>query len=306
VRTTCRERGVFRLGPLSIATSDPFGLFRITRYLDQTSSIVVYPATVDLRAFSPPIGRLIGGDAVRRRTHHVTTNVAGVRDYAPGDSFGRIHWRSTARKDRLIVKEFELDPTADIWIFVDMYREVQVGQPDWGDEAGIELPALFRPRRRRLQLKPTTEEYTVTVAASLAQHFIRQNRAVGLVAYGQQREVLPADRGERQLTKILECLAVLRAQGSIPIAQALAIETDRLGRGMTIVVVTPAADDRWVLITRDLTRRGLRSIAVMIDPTTFGQGFGIEKVLELLKASNTPTYVVRRDEPLESALSVSL
>jgi uncharacterized protein (DUF58 family) len=43
-----------------------------------------------------------------------------VRDYEPGDSFSRIHWRSTARRDRLVVKEFELDPLADIWIVPDM------------------------------------------------------------------------------------------------------------------------------------------------------------------------------------------
>jgi hypothetical protein len=55
-------------------------------------------------------GLLSGGEALRRRTHYVTTNASGVRDYAPGDSFSRIHWRSTARRNRLIVKEFELDP----------------------------------------------------------------------------------------------------------------------------------------------------------------------------------------------------
>jgi uncharacterized protein (DUF58 family) len=187
VRTTCRERGLFRLGPVTLSTGDPFGLFHVTRYLDQTTPIVVYPATVDLRAFSPPVGRLTGGDAVRRRTHYVTTNVAGVRDYAPGDSFSRIHWPSSARKDRLIVKEFELDPTADIWLFLDMQREVQVGRSSRDEEPIVELPALFQPRRRKMLLLPTSEEYAVTATASLAQHFIRQNRAVGLVAYAQRR-----------------------------------------------------------------------------------------------------------------------
>lgn len=302
VRTTCRERGVFRLGPISLSTGDPFGLFAVRRYIDRTSPIVVYPATVDLRAFSSPIGRLTGGDAVRRKTHHVTTNVAGVRDYAPGDSFSRIHWPSTARKDQLIVKEFELDPTADLWVFVDMQHEVQVGQAAPGEV--IELPALFQPRRSRLMLAPTTEEYAVTAAASLAQHFIRQNRAVGLVAHGQRREVLPADRGERQLAKILETLALIRAEGRVPLAQVLATETDRLGRGVTLVVITPTADERWVLISRELARRGLRTIAVLVDPTSFGRALGQEKPLTLLHASNTPTYVVRCDEPLETSLSI--
>jgi uncharacterized protein (DUF58 family) len=45
VRTMCRERGRFRLGPLSLTTGDPFGLFQVTRQAPQTTSIVVYPMT---------------------------------------------------------------------------------------------------------------------------------------------------------------------------------------------------------------------------------------------------------------------
>ena len=79
---------------------------------------MVYPPTYPLPGFSPPVGQVSGGDALRRRTHYVTTNVAGVRDYVPGDSFNRIHWPSTARTNRLIVKEFELDPLSDVWLML--------------------------------------------------------------------------------------------------------------------------------------------------------------------------------------------
>ena len=104
VRTLCRRRGRFRLGPVSLTSGDPFGLFQTTLRLPQTTQIVVYPATYDLRDFTLPLGLLSGGDALRRRTHYVTANAAGVREYAPGDSYNRIHWPSTARRDRLIVK----------------------------------------------------------------------------------------------------------------------------------------------------------------------------------------------------------
>jgi uncharacterized protein (DUF58 family) len=115
-RSICRERGRFRLGPLSLTTGDPFGLFQVTRQVPQTNHIVVYPMTFELPDFTLPLGPMPGGDALRRRTHYVTANASGVRDYAPGDSFNRIHWRSTARRDRLISKEFELDPLSDIWL----------------------------------------------------------------------------------------------------------------------------------------------------------------------------------------------
>jgi uncharacterized protein (DUF58 family) len=64
----------------------------------------------NIHSFPLPSGLLSGGEALRRRTHQITPNAAGVRDYAPGDPLNRIHWISTARRRRLMVKEFELDP----------------------------------------------------------------------------------------------------------------------------------------------------------------------------------------------------
>jgi uncharacterized protein (DUF58 family) len=212
VRTLCMQRGVFRLGPVRVASGDPFGLFQTERNLAGTSHLTVFPSTVSLPAFELPMGALPGGDAVRRRTHHVTTNAAGVREYVPGDSFNRIHWRSTARRDRLMVKEFELDPLADVWIMLDAERRVQAGHfsPEQYHEAA--LPWHDGPEFR---LPPTTEEYSVTIAASLALHFLRRDRAVGFVSHGLHYHMIQVDRGERQLLKILETLALLRARGSM-------------------------------------------------------------------------------------------
>ena len=128
VQTLCTRRGEYRLGPMRVVSGDPFGLFQSERRLQTTTQLVVYPQTVDLQNFTTPVGVLSGGDALRRRATYVTTNAAGVRDYAPGDSFSRIHWRSTARKGRLIVKEFELDPMSDVWIMLDSERAVHAGQ----------------------------------------------------------------------------------------------------------------------------------------------------------------------------------
>jgi uncharacterized protein (DUF58 family) len=302
VRTLCRQRGRFTLGPVTLTSGDPLGLFKMQRQLPQTSTIVVYPAIVELARFATPTGYLPGGDALHRRTHYVTTNVRGVRDYAPGDSFNRIHWPSTARKERLIVKEFELDPMADIWLFLDMAKSAQA---ELEREPVLERrgPALLWAKRPGLELVPSTEEYGVTITASLAKYFIVRDRAVGLTSYAQQREVIPADRGERQLSKILETLAVIRGEGRIPLAQALAAEGRHLVRGTTIIVITPSTAKDWISASRHLEQRGLRVIAVLIAPDSFGGEEGMEEVMAELTARGTPTYIVREGDDLAEALS---
>jgi uncharacterized protein (DUF58 family) len=314
VKTTCYRRGRFRLGPVTLYSGDPFGLFLLNREIQLTSHIVVYPPTFDLPGFSPPIGQISGGDALRRRTHYVTTNVAGVRDYVPGDSFNRIHWPSTARTDRLIVKEFELDPMADIWLFLDLERRVHVGSvaesaSDWA------LPPLLRVLREgagHVELDRSTEEYTVAITASLAKHFLDRNRSVGMVTYTRksQREFAQTDRGERQLARLLAMLAVARAEGSIPLSQVLAAETVLFTRDTTVIAITSSTDTDWVVGLRHLATRGIRPVAILIDPVSFLEDASTDRyelatrqVQADLAASQIPCYPVRYGDPLEVALS---
>jgi len=301
-RTLCDRRGRFRLGPVTIAGSDPLGLFEFRRRLPQTRSIVVYPATVPMRSFPHPASLLPGGDALRRRTHYITTNASGVRDYAPGDSLNRIHWRSTARKSRLIVKEFELDPLMDVWIFLDMQGSAQAAIVE--DEITLamrEMQPLWR-RAEELRLQPSTEEYAVTAAASVAEFFINRRRSVGLVAYGQRRELIQADRDERQLGKILDTLAVLRAEGDMPFDEMLRAEGKRLTRGSVVVAISPAVRWEWVEAAQLLNRTGLRVVPVMVDASTFGGQPGGEVFWQRMDAAGMPAILIRRDVPISQVL----
>ena len=202
----------------------------------------------------------------------------------------------------MIVKEFELDPMADVWLFLDMDRSVQA-ELEWEPVLERREPALLWTKRPGLELAPSTEEYGVTITASLAKHFIVRNRAVGMVSYAQQREVVPADRGERQLSKILETLAVIKGEGRIPLAQAMAAEGMHLVRGTTIIVITPSTGRDWVSASRHLEQRGLRVVAVLIAPDSFGGPEGMEEVIAELAAGGTPTYIVRQGDDLAEALS---
>ena len=301
VQTLCVKRGSFRLGPLVIVAGDPFGLFQIERSIPATSSLIVYPPTIEIADFFLPVGALPGGDALRRRTQQVTTNAAGVRNYAPGDSFSRIHWPSTARKNRLIVKEFELDPLADIWVIMDAERTVHTGnyQPTDEDirhmqETGHGLP--FR-------VPPTTEEYAVAITASMVRFFLQRDRAVGFLADGGRRESVPADRGPRQLTKILETLALIRVRGTLTFQQMLTMQANQLPRGTTVLLVTPSTRGGWITAAHTYQQRGLRVVVILVDAESFGGRPGATRVAQQLGMLGIPVYIVRRGDNLQLVLS---
>jgi len=300
VRTFCVQRGVYRLGPLRVVAGDPFGLFQVERQMNVTLPLIVYPPTVKLADFTLLPGPLPGGETLRRRAHYITPNAASVRDYAPGDSLNRIHWLSTARKGRLMVKEFELDPLGDIWVFLDVERAVHVGEYA-PTEAEVE-PTEGR-NRDRFAIPPTTEEYAVAAAASLVSHFLQRGRTVGLVAHGQRLDIVPADRGAHQLARILEVLAAVEARGTRTFDQLLMLHTSHLARGTAVILITPSMRESWVRAAHVLARRGLRPTAVLIDPASFGGRPGAETLVTQLAAADIPVYRLKLGDDLRRSLS---
>jgi uncharacterized protein (DUF58 family) len=294
-RTPCTMRGKYTLGPATLISGDPFGIFRLERQVEGTGEVLVYPQTTPLPGFVLPSAELPGGQDVKSRTYHVTPNVATIRDYQPGDSFNRIHWRSTARVGQLMVKEFELDPTAEVYMVLDMQERIQ-------QQLVSEQAVRERPNQRELRLPESTEEYGVLAAASITRHLLEQNRTVGLISWGQHREVIPAERESRQLFKMLEALSVLRAHGAQPLAEVLAGESVRFGRNCTLVIITASVDERWVVSLQHLLYRGVRAVVILVDPQSFGGWRDSLTIQARLAELRVPTYVFKQGQSLTDAL----
>ena len=221
VSTACRRRGLFTLGPWVVRAQDPFGLFSVTQRYEQTRSLLVDPPVVELPAVILPRGVAMGRAVARQPSAVLTLNVSATRPYAPGDPLRRIHWPSSAHHDALMSKTFDAEVSGDLWIVQDLDAGVQAGE---GEES--------------------TEEYGVILAASLADRILRQNRAVGLVAYGARDAYLVPGRGEGQLWRLLRALALVQAGERRPLATVLTEMRAVLGRRPTVAGNTPSAPTR--------------------------------------------------------------
>src|SRR5664280_2828244 len=209
------RRGTFRIEPMVVRTGDPFGFFEAAASVGRPTVVTVFPRVVPLPRWRLPHSNLEGSHSAPERTLQTTPLATTVRPYAPGDSFNRIHWRSTARIGEIQVKEFDLEQTADVWLFVDLESPIQTGEGDI-----------------------STVEETLRVAASIAHDAILENRAVGLTTSGHRLVSIPADRGPRQRQKIMQLLAAVEGDGGTPLAEMLLTGLPQLRRGMTAVSYT--------------------------------------------------------------------
>jgi uncharacterized protein (DUF58 family) len=281
-QTLLTRRGVYSVGPVRVSSSDPFGLFKTSQVYGGRGQIIVYPSFIDLPHFTVPPASLPGEGRFRKRTHYVTPNASGVREYVWGDSFNRIHWPSTARTGKLMVKTFELDPASDIWIVLDLQRASQAGS---GDES--------------------TEEYGVKIAASVARYFLNANRNVGFMAFGDRLDMIETERGGQQMTRILELLAMARASGDVPVGNLINVEGKRFGRHTTVILITPSTDEAWVTSLLMLTQRGVKVAVVLLEASTFGARDNSLMVVSQLTAADIWTYMVKQGDDLSNTLAPS-
>src|SRR5207237_1413765 len=87
------------------------------------------------RAYRQLPGSFLEGNVLTgQRSLQSTSMVMGIRDYRAGDAMNRIHWPSSVRHRGLFVKEFELDKTADLWIYLDLERHWHRGEGETSTE----------------------------------------------------------------------------------------------------------------------------------------------------------------------------
>ncbi len=181
------RRGVYPIGPLHILTGDLFSFFTKHERIGESHSIIVYPRLVPLQAFSLPRRDFFG---VPRATSPVQDPIyiLGTRDYQHGQPAKYIHWKASARHNRLQEKVFEPSVQEKVLLVVDVARFAECNATE-GFESSLEI------------------------AASLAARLDREGHAVGLITNGSLKgggaASVPVTRNYRQLSAILETLARL-------------------------------------------------------------------------------------------------
>ncbi len=273
-RTVCKRRGLFTLGPWTVRMREPFGLFTVTQRYEQTHSLLIVPPVMELPSVVLPRGVATGRAVARQPAADLTLNISATRRYAPGDPLRRIHWPSSAHHNILISKTFDAEISGDLWIVLDLDAGVQAGEEE-----------------------ESTEEYGVILAASLAERMLRQNRAVGLVAYGAQDAYLVPGRGEGQLYRLLRALALVQAGESSPLATVLTEMRAVLARRTTVAVITPSSDPAWVGALGPLLRLGVAPVAILLDPASFGGQGNLAPVRSMLAGLGIPAHVIAQGYP---------
>jgi uncharacterized protein (DUF58 family) len=191
-RHTFMRRGLYTLTGYRLATKFPFALFRKSRDVEAPLPILVYPARVAVPR--PPPRALTKGDAIAERLGR-RGEFFGLRELRAGDDRRDVHWKSSARSGRLLVREYEDELARRVAIAVDnaLPQDVREAVTD-----GALTPAH--------EAQVSAVERAISIAASLAAAYLEVGWTVELVA--RSSSVAPGT-GRMHEAKIARALALL-------------------------------------------------------------------------------------------------
>jgi uncharacterized protein (DUF58 family) len=269
-------RGRYAFGDCRAVVEDPFGLERIEQPLSAPGALLVYPRLVELeRLFSESGARALDGRRLLLQRPS-GFDLHSVREYEEGESLRKVHWRSTARRGQLMVKELEDAPRDEVAVVLDADPAAVVG-----------------------------ESFDVQVRAAgsiLRAHARRGRRAVLLVnaASGEQRRVHASDGDWR---RALDLLAAVEPEPGPPLAALLSAETNAAARALELTVVTGSLPQPLVerLVARAL---GHGTVSLVLVDTASFNGSEPRRLPELLRlqAAGVAVVVLRRGDDLAERL----
>ena len=269
-------RGRYAFEDTTAVIEDPLGFDRVELPLPTPGALLVYPRLADLeRLFSE------SGAAARDGRRLLLRRPSGfdlhsVRDYQQGESLRMVHWRSTAKRAQLMVRELEDSPRDEVAIVLDADPLAVVGE---------------------------SFELQVCAAGSLLLAHARRGRRSVLVINSPRREQQRIQSADGDWRAALDLLAAVEPAEGPPLAALLADEGGSAARSLELAVVTASLPARLVerLVERSLGHRDVS--LVLVDSASFGAA-GPQRFPELLRlqAAGVAVAVLRRGDDLVAAL----
>jgi uncharacterized protein (DUF58 family) len=271
IRHVCTRRGLYRLGPTTVHTSDLFGLFHLSIHDPTTANILITPPILPLPAIQVASGGRTGDGRFGKGNLEQSVAVSTVRDYQPQDPLHHIHWPLSIKHQTLTTRVFENTPTGNWWIVQDMHQSVQVGDTD-----------------------KNTLEVGVILAASMAHEGIQAGKAVGFIANNQQHTWIPPQHASDQTMKILRALAVSKP-GDQPLTHLLKSSRSSFQQAASLIIITPDISSDWWDALLWLKAKGLIPTMLILDPSSFGANGNPSDLLRRLHNAGISVYGIRAE-----------
>jgi uncharacterized protein (DUF58 family) len=289
--------GQYNFKDLSLQVSDGLGIFEFVTQEDSIRKIDIYPKiqeVSEIEVRGSPYSILYG--IYDEPSVGSSVNFIGIREFTHGDSLKHVAWKLSAKREKLLVKEFEKLVNTDVSVVMNMDGKRHVGVSN-----------------------QSTWEFSKDLVLSLLQQEIRNGNSVQVLS---QSYYLPMGRGESQAQ--IAALSLHPVMPEVYSHSVLDQYEELIDRGTTVFYVTPFWQENMeedVKSILKLRQDGVRVVCFFLEPRSFAKDklhgiakyflLGLEKteqekkikaVCDRLKKADVDIYWVKRHVKLSHAL----
>lgn len=278
------KRGRFRWSGLTVEGTDVLGLVTKGRsYPTVPTEMIVLPRPIPCSVELPVAGGWGVSEAESGQTRGAGIEPRGIREYRTGDPLRHVHWRSTARMGRLVVKEFEAGSQATVAIVIQRTSGTDIGKD-----------------------ADTTLEAMVGHAAFLVESLLRQGVRVLLPQV--DAEAPNHANVQERTAEAMRALALL--EGTSPSTLSEELASIVLPGGSVVYALHSVADPELPMAGIDMQARGVRVVPLVYDARAFGKtsvrsAVSADYVDSLQAAGMTPQVMTVRDLASEEGMEGS-
>lgn len=276
-----KRRGYYQLGEIKVTIRDVFGLYTFKKKISNSTSLLVYPETINLSTFKISASHQLGDLLVHNSFFEDKSRVTSIREYREGDSVKSIHWKLSAKKDFPIIKNYENSGDTHAIIFID--NEVKLFKDDVD---------------RRL------EDKAVDTALSIVNYCLNQNIEINLKTQNAAEYIDIKGKQNSDLKPFLEALARFKGNGALQFDSIIMPKVEMLKRGSTVIIITPNLDKSMGAHGIYMKMKNLNPLFIVITDIDNKTGYIDSLIQKRLKQEGIPMYIIDYRTNIKETLEV--
>lgn len=214
--SAAKYRGYYSLGPVGVEVTDILGVFTWTKKIECTGEITIYPRIALINSFSLKPVQTFGTITTKNKANEDNTSISDIRKYYHGDSYKRIHWKVSARKASLYVKNYEMGGSSESYVLLNMFNR--------------DYESVYRK---------DIEEKAVECAEAIVYYMLSKNVNTDLFVNCQENVYIKG-RGIQEFESFLDAGVSVKSDGTVPLRELLESRYRLLTGKSYIILVTPA------------------------------------------------------------------
>lgn len=214
----CKYRGEYEVGLSEIYIEDFLGLIKLKYKIPETKKIIVYPKIEHLSNFSIPSSNSSDSQSLESGLQDDFNNIKDIREYSNGDSFRKIHWKLTARSNKLMIKNYQSTTDANVNILLDLRKNV------YPEDENIII-----------------EDKLIEAAVAVLYYYLSKGIPINYVFFNQKLEALKASN-QLEFESIYKLLSCVNFTQQVPMPDILRLHSETCSSSSDIIVFTSILD----------------------------------------------------------------